>query len=98
MKINEAQSVAPVAASDGAGSSFAPPPHPDPADLITTNDVDRLRAAVQSGVPMAAVEHATRLTELVERVRSGAYRPSAAALADQILAEAELDARLAQSI
>ena len=60
------------------------------------DQIGRVRASVETGVTMAAGERSERLHVLAQAVRSGTYRPSASQLAAQILAEAELDAKLAK--
>jgi anti-sigma28 factor (negative regulator of flagellin synthesis) len=56
----------------------------------------RVKTSVEAGVAMAAGERSERLHVLTQAVRSGTYRPNASQLAEQILAEAELDAKLAR--
>ena len=98
MKIDEQKALGPVAASEGARASATPDPQPAPVDRVTTGAADDLRASVETGISLATAERATRLHELIQQVRTGAYRPSASALGDQILAEADLDSRLARAI
>jgi anti-sigma28 factor (negative regulator of flagellin synthesis) len=47
---------------------------------------------------MAAGERASRLEALTQEVRSGNYAPDASRLAEEILARADLDARLAKTL
>ena len=63
-----------------------------------TDEASHLRNTVVSATKMAASERALRLQSLTQQVRSGNYRPNVSQLADQILAQAELDARLATSL
>lgn len=101
MKITEAQSTVahvPAAASsttNGAIDAVESPSPVVPIDRITTDEAVSFRASVSNGVNMAAKERAVRLQSLAEAVRAGAYRPMASDLAEQILAQAELEARLA---
>jgi hypothetical protein len=102
MKINDIHAPVPgqshVAGTVGAGlPSDAPNPVQPvtPADLITTDESDRFRSSINGGVRLATTERALRLQSLAQAVRSGSYRPSASQLAGEILAQAELDARLA---
>ena len=66
------------------------------ADRVTLDQVGQLKTSVATGVTMAASERSERLHSLAQAVRSGTYRPNASQLAEQILAEAELDARIAK--
>jgi hypothetical protein len=102
MKINEihaptaGQSHAAGRVGAGVPSDAPNPVQPvTPADLITTDETERLRSSINGGVGMATTERALRLQSLAQAVRSGSYRPSASQLAGEILAQAELDARLA---
>jgi len=77
----------------------APPSADRPrVDRVTTQDTSDLKSAVDGGISMAAAERGSRLQALAQKVRAGSYRPSVSALADQILAEAELDTHLAKSL
>lgn len=67
-----------------------------PVDRVSMDQLGHLKTSVEAGVTMAAGERSERLHALVQAVRSGTYRPSASQLAAQILAEAELDAKLAK--
>jgi anti-sigma28 factor (negative regulator of flagellin synthesis) len=64
-------------------------------DRVTLDQVGQIKTLVATGVTMAASERSERLHHLAQAVRSGTYRPNASQLAEQILAEAELDARIA---
>ena len=102
MKIKEVQvSVPGQSVAVGSVGSTLPADAPNPivpvaaADRISTSDSDRLRSSIASGVTLAMSERTLRLDSLAQAVRSGNYRPSSGQLAEQILASAELDARLA---
>ncbi len=104
MKINEAQgtvaahrAVAPPSGGDVAADADLPPPTA-PAVRVTTDDAISFKASVANGMTMAAGERSLRIQTLTQAVRSGGYRPSVSQLADQILAQAELDARLAAAL
>jgi hypothetical protein len=104
MKISDNQNVGPPPAAGGVASGGSnAPARPAPAHQVTPDHVTIDRTAgfddsVSNGVKIAAGDRAVRLRSLVQAVRSGAYRPSASQLADQILAAAELDAHLAKSV
>jgi hypothetical protein len=100
MKISEAQSTvaAHATASVATDQGATAPDRPTlalPVDRITTDEAVQFRTSVANGVSMAATERAMRLQSLSNAVSAGAYRPSVSRLADQILAQAELEARLA---
>ena len=99
MKIGEVlNGVTAVSAGAAPTEGPAPTPAAAPVDRVTTAESSGLDSSVARGMDMAATERGSRLQALTQQVRSGAYRPSASALADQILAEAERDARLAQAL
>jgi hypothetical protein len=69
-----------------------------PADRATLAQTDQLRASVSTSLSVAASERPERIHNLTQQVRSGVYRPNSSQLADQILAEAEFDARLVNTL
>ena len=103
MKISEAQGTVsahrPVAAPTGGDVSKEAdvPPPTAPAVRVTTEAASGFKASVAGGVSLAAAERSLRLQSLTQAVRSGGYHPSASQLADQILAQAELEAELANA-
>jgi hypothetical protein len=105
MKVNDTHSgTAATAAAAGAhattgGGSVATVERVtpvEPAERVTTEQTEEVQGAVVRSVAFAASERALRLQALAQAVRSGSYRPSATALAEQILAAAELEARLSR--
>jgi anti-sigma28 factor (negative regulator of flagellin synthesis) len=78
------------------GTDAAPPA--GPADRATLAEMDHLRASVSTSVGVAASERPERIHNLTQQVRSGVYRPNSSQLADQILSEAEFDARLVNTL
>ncbi|MES1207362.1 MAG: flagellar biosynthesis anti-sigma factor FlgM [Pseudomonadota bacterium] len=99
MKINGAHNTV----TEAGGGSPAPEPEGAvgpaiPIDKVTTEEAKHLDVAVSDGIAMATTERAVRLHALAQAVRSGAYRPSASQLADKILDQAELEARLARAL
>ena len=98
MKISEVSNSVPAASAGGTATPPPPPPSAEtPVDRVTTTHTKDLGSSVAAAVNLAAAERGSRLQALVQQVRSGAYRPSASALGEQLLAAAELDARLAKS-
>jgi hypothetical protein len=67
-------------------------------ETVSLEDTTALAASVATGINLAATERAVRLNSLAQEVRSGAYRPNPSQLAERILAEAELEARLAAMV
>ena len=57
-----------------------------------------LCSSVAGGIGLAATERAVRLHSLAQEVRAGAHHPNPSQLAERILAEAELEARLASLV
>jgi hypothetical protein len=105
MTSNRVDSTSSVAATpeSTAGKTAVPaqePPEPvaaaPAAARVTLEQVGQLKTSVATGVTMAASERSERLSHLAQAVRAGTYRPNASQLAEQILAEAELDARIAK--
>jgi hypothetical protein len=68
------------------------------AEQVSMEDTSALQASVAGGINLAATERAVRLHSLAQEVRAGTYRPNASQLADRILADAELEARLARMV
>jgi anti-sigma28 factor (negative regulator of flagellin synthesis) len=102
LKTNGVESTNPARISGATPEAVTPhaaaPPDapPDaPVDRVSMDQLGRVKKSVEAGVTMAAAERSERLHSLVQAVRSGTYRPNASQLAEQILAEAELDAKLA---
>ena len=100
----------PLSSPQAAAAEATPTPAPNPAgapteaspavpvDRVSLSQVSEVKMAVPAAITMAASERSERLHHLTQAVRSGAYRPSESQLASQILAEAELDARLARAM
>lgn len=101
MKVNEPQQTTATAGeaavgaterSNAAGTSTIAP------DRVTTDEANHLKDSVTTTKHMAAGERALRLQALAQEVRSGNYRPNVSQLAAEILAQAELDMRLAERL
>lgn len=73
---------------------------PPPASVPPTVKRDRvsvdssLQEAVAAGAAKASVGRAARMKELEHAIKTGQYRPSASQLAEQLLTQAEIDARM----
>ena len=102
MKVNEPKSAVAAhpsgVASNGAAPEASAAPAPSSAERVSTDEAAHLNNVVASATKMAASERALRLQALTQQVRSGNYHPNVSQLADQILAQAELDARLAKNL
>ncbi|MEP6653479.1 MAG: flagellar biosynthesis anti-sigma factor FlgM [Myxococcales bacterium] len=109
MKVNEPKSAAAAHPSGVAPTGPAPEASaalalglasssPSAAERVSTDEAAHLNDIVASATKMAASERALRLQALTQQVRSGNYHPNVSQLADQILAQAELDARLAKNL
>ena len=63
-------------------------------DKISTNEQERVSTVTSEAQELASKERSVRLQELEAQVQSGSYKPDAGRIAEQILAEAELNARI----
>ncbi len=96
MKVSETKATPPgqspgvAPESDVAVRDIAAP------DRVTTAEASQLKDSTSNGINMAAAERALRIESLTQQVRSGTYHPSVSRLAEEILAQADLDARLAR--
>jgi hypothetical protein len=69
----------------------APKGDPEKVSVRSTREVD---AAVAAAKRAAGGERSARLERLEAEVRAGGYRPNPSRVAEQILSDAEVDARL----
>lgn len=96
MDISKLQHVESAAALGERGSTTASPAvWLGSVDRVEINESEHLNALVAKGVVAAAGGHSVRLQALAEAVRAGAFRPVAADVAEQILAQAALENHLA---
>lgn len=63
-------------------------------DKVSTNEQERVNTVTNEAQELASKERSVRLQELEAQVQSGSYKPDAGRIAEQILAEAELNARI----
>ena len=98
MKVNETKTILSTSLREPAAEATRDVPATSAPDRVSTNDASRLQSSVRSSMRMAAGERASRLEALTQEVRSGNYAPDASRLAEEILARADLDARLAQAL
>lgn len=95
MKVNETKSVTGV----GAG-----PPVPEvrpvsrdaagPTDKVSTDQAREVLRQVETARMSAGGARSARLRDIESAVRSGSYRPNPSRVAEEILAAAEIDARI----
>lgn len=71
-------------ATDGTG----------PKDRVSVEATKEAEATIAAAKKAAGGKRAARLERLEAEVRSGGYRPDPGRVAEQILADAEIDARL----
>ena len=64
------------------------------ADRVSTDESARIAAAIAAATQAAGTGHTAKLAEIEAAVRQGTYRPDPQQIAQQILDEAELAARL----
>jgi negative regulator of flagellin synthesis FlgM len=68
--------------------------HGEVADRVSTDDSARVAAAVAAASQAAGTGHTARLAAIEAAVRQGTYKPDPGQIAQQILDDAELAARL----
>jgi anti-sigma28 factor (negative regulator of flagellin synthesis) len=96
MKVNNDKTVTAVPGTGGV--SAAKPVEKNaqgavPADRVSTTEAQVVRQ-VEVARSNATGARAARLRDIENAVRSGSYKPSASRVAEEILAAAELDAKL----
>jgi flagellar biosynthesis anti-sigma factor FlgM len=75
-------------------SPKAPPAPPAPEDRVSVGEERKLDDLVRTTRSRASSVRASKLEQIEAAVAKGSYRPDAGRIADQILAAAEIDARL----
>ena len=75
------------ASADRAGAG-------DAGDRVSTDDTSRVTAAIAQASAAAGVGHAAKLQVIAASVKQGTYRPDPQRIAQEILDDAELAARL----
>jgi negative regulator of flagellin synthesis FlgM len=97
MKVSDVNSVVGperVAAQQAAG---APPVPPGARDRVSVDATRGAEASVSAARRSATTDRGGRLQRLEASVRSGTYAPDPSRVAEQILSDAEVDAKI-QSI
>ena len=90
MKINETKPVADV----GRVVPPDPPATTPPRDRVTVDSSRDVDLAMATSKASLAGGRAARLQDLEAQVRAGSYHPDPSRVADEILQDAEIDARL----
>jgi negative regulator of flagellin synthesis FlgM len=93
MKVQESS---PISALPGSAAETTREPREASraADRVSTAQTERVAAAIAEASQAAGAGRAARLRNIEAAVQSGAYRPDPQRIAQEILAEAELAARL----
>jgi len=84
-------------ASPAATEAHAPAPRPaatEPADKIADPASGQLAAAIAGAAAQVQGARTARLAEIKAQVKAGTYQPDPSAIADRILDDALVDARL----
>ena len=90
MKITDTKPVAPVDRVTTPDSSIANPPK----DRVTVQESRAAHASAVSARSAAAGGRAGRLKDIEQQVRAGNFRPNPSRVAEEILQDAEIDAKL----
>jgi anti-sigma28 factor (negative regulator of flagellin synthesis) len=93
MKVTEAQTL--VGAERAKAVEGAVPSVSGPKDRVSVTATKDVEASVEVAHRAAGGKRAARLERLEAEVRSGTYRPDPSRVAEQILSDAEVDARIA---
>jgi anti-sigma28 factor (negative regulator of flagellin synthesis) len=89
MKINETKTVAVVGRVAAPETPVAPP-----KDRVTVTKSREVDAAVSTAKTTQTADRPGRLKALEARVRAGEYHPDPSRVAEEILQDAEIEARL----
>jgi len=89
MKINETKPV-----TDVGRVATPEAPTPAPKDRVTVNGSREVEVAVSTAKASQTASRPERLKALEARVRAGEYHPDPSRVAEEILQDAEVDARL----
>jgi len=98
VKVNETKTTVSTNLPEPAAEPARDVPAASAPDRVSTDDASRLQSSVRASMRIAVGERASRLEALTQEVRSGNYAPDASRLAEEILARADLDARLAKTL
>lgn len=95
MKVTDTKQINPLASGKPAEPSRVPTRERDEADdRVSTDESSRVAAAVAQASTAARTARSARLVAIETAVRQGTYHPDPQRIAQQILDDAELAARL----
>ena len=95
MKVTDTSEIkrfAPTTPSDGTRTGSAE--RPETEDRVSTEESAQVKATVAAATRAAAGTHSAKLAAIAAAVTAGTYRPDPQRIAQQILDEAELAAKL----
>ncbi len=96
MKISDTPQTVPITAPTAPKS--ATPSTAGGSDKVSQTQSEELAQTVAVAQEAAGTANTTRLQALTEAVRNGSYRPDPGQIAESILDDAEIDARLQASL
>ncbi|GEJ59178.1 flagellar biosynthesis anti-sigma factor FlgM [Anaeromyxobacter diazotrophicus] len=94
MKVTDTSQIKALSPGKPPEPSRAPSEHGEVADRVTTEESARVAAAIATASQAAGSGRSARLVEIAAAVRQGTYKPDPQQIAQQILDDAELAARL----
>ena len=94
MKVMDASQIKALAPGKQPEPAKSAPERAGAADRVTTDDSAKVAAAVAAAAQSSSAGHTARLAAIEAAVRQGTYRPDPQQIAQEILDEAELAARL----
>ncbi|HET6281117.1 MAG TPA: flagellar biosynthesis protein FlgM [Polyangia bacterium] len=90
MKITDTKPVGPVDRVTASDPAIANPPK----DRVTVHESRAAQASAISARSGAAAGRASRLKDIEQQVRTGSFKPNPSRVAEEILQDAEIDAKL----
>ena len=94
MKITDTK---PVGSVDRVTAQDPPVANP-PKDRVTVHESRAAQASVGAARHAASANRASRLKDIEQQVRAGNFKPNPSRVAEEILQDAEIDAKLRQLI
>ncbi len=94
MKVTEAQEIRALAAESRIAPARSAESDRPVRERVSTGDTERMAQAVAAASQAAGPARAARLAAIEAAVRQGTYRPDPQRIAQQILDDAEVAARL----
>ncbi len=94
MKVTDTSQIKALAPGKPSEPSRTSSEHGEVADRVTTEESARVAAAIAAASQTAGSGRSAKLAEIASAVRQGTYKPDPQQIAQQILDDAELAARL----